>query len=126
MDMSLYEYQDVIASKWALFFAGFSLYLTLLFAYLTVAYVVGKKLSRFQLIAITAIYLPSIVMAAGTTLGLGQETAQLEASMFEVYGVGSPREVVQNVGTPVTAVVFLSAIVLSLAFMWKIRKRADI
>jgi hypothetical protein len=55
-NLSTYELHDLIITRFSLALDQMSIPITLIFAYFTVAYVVGKTLSKLQLYAITTVY----------------------------------------------------------------------
>jgi hypothetical protein len=92
-----------------------TLFLTVLFAYFAVAYLVGKKLSIFQLYSITFVYSAFSLIAIVTFMSLNQ---RLEALLL-----------FRNGDTPIpwilpTSVCFVGWI-LSIAFMVHSRKKDD-
>ena len=54
--MTEYEAMEVVAAYTDVAVTCFSIYLTLTFAYLTVAYLVGVKLTTFQSVAVSGLY----------------------------------------------------------------------
>jgi hypothetical protein len=54
--LSAYELSDLIITRLSLASDQMSIPITLIFAYFTVAYVVGKTLSKLQLYSITTVY----------------------------------------------------------------------
>lgn len=51
----------------------FAMFITFTFGYLTVAYFVGKSLSRFQCFAVSALYAISAILSGATTVGWSRE-----------------------------------------------------
>ena len=95
-----------------------SVWISVTFAYLTVAYVVGKDLSRFQYIAITTLYLTvcfEMSMAAVTWIQAYEALHLKTATIL--------REVtLANYSYANTATIFfIGGTVLSLYFMYNIR-----
>jgi len=54
--MNIAEANEVGAMWIANAFSAFSIYLTITFAYLTIAYLAGKGLSRFQVLSVSTLY----------------------------------------------------------------------
>ena len=99
----------------------FTMFVSFTFAYLTVAYLVGKSLSRFQCIAASALYIVSAFVAGVTASGWGDAWLTLKAReqtmLSEVWVFEKP-------GWLPTIVILLSSIALtSLYFMYDVRKK---
>ncbi len=54
--MSVFEVNDLIYTGFSTGFEILALYLTILFAYFAMAYLVGKRLNFFQVSAVTLVY----------------------------------------------------------------------
>jgi len=61
-----YEIQDLIWSITAVNYAGLGIHISVLSAYLIVAYATGKKLNKFQLISISLLYSAFILIGIQT------------------------------------------------------------
>ena len=57
----------------------FTMFVSFTFAYLTVAYLVGRSLSRFQCIAASALYIIAALVTGATTVGWGNAWLILKA-----------------------------------------------
>jgi hypothetical protein len=93
-------------------------FLSLTFAYLTVAYVVGSRLSRFQALAVSTLYLAgalisllSILNSMGIYQGILEQSEYLQRRVL-VSG---------DLFSLSTALVLGSGVFVSLYFMWNIR-----
>lgn len=73
--LSRFELISLIHSSQTLSIAFFSVYTTLLFAYLAVAYFAAQRLSRFQVISISAIYSLAIMF---TMIGVYDSTRNID------------------------------------------------
>ena len=98
----------------------FSIFISITFAYLTVAYLVGAKLSRFQLTMINMLYALCAAIAGGSTLIWWDAWVKLHSRttsvLNEVWLAG-------NVGWTGAAYVMLSLIIIaSIYFMHDVRK----
>ena len=58
----------------------FTMFVSFTFAYLTVTYLVGKSLSRFQSLAISGLYVISALVSGITTVGWAQAWLVLRTS----------------------------------------------
>ena len=102
--------------------AFISVWISVTFAYLTVSYLVGKDPSRFQYLAVTALYV--VVALQMTMAGVTWITAWEELHAREVTVL---RDVyIANFAYADTAMVFfLLGTVLALYFMYNIRRSSD-
>jgi hypothetical protein len=98
--------------------SAFSVYLSLTFAYMTVAYVVGSRLSRFQALAVSTLYV------AGTLISL----LSIMNSLRLYQGILEQSEFLQrqvlvsgDIWSFTVAPVLGLGIFVSLYFMWNIR-----
>ena len=99
----------------------FTMFVSFTFAYLTVAYFVGKSLSRFQCLAISGLYLISAAVSGTTTVGWAQAWLTLrerERTMLDDVWLFN------DIGW-IGAVSFLFVTIssVSLYFMYDIRNR---
>ena len=100
-----------------------AIYLTILFAYMSVAYVAGKELTRFQLATVTFVF----IAAAGREIHLialfGLAARLKAAQLAEVYE-DSPASALwfgadNSIFWPIA--IWSMGILASLIFMWSIR-----
>ncbi|MEM7543185.1 MAG: hypothetical protein AAF384_16600 [Pseudomonadota bacterium] len=100
----------------------FSIFISLNFAYLTVAYLVGRALTRFQMIIITSIYLLSSSLMAFTTIIWSQAFMRIHRREETVFtGLAG----IESIGwLPAMYVLFATVITASTYFMYDIRRRA--
>ena len=98
---------------------SFSVYLTITFAYLTVAYLVGRSLSTFQAIAISSLYLVgagSAVINIVIHIQAWGKIKMLHTSIFNEFALWNP--VFWITFMPILMV---GGILTGLYFMWNIR-----
>jgi hypothetical protein len=79
-NLSTYELHDLIIDRTTLSLDQMSISITLIFAYFTVSYVVGKSLSKLQLYAITTVY--SVFVLSGCLLSVKLWMATNELVMY--------------------------------------------
>ena len=99
-----------------------AIYLTMLFAYIVVAYAAGVKLTRFQIILtnilfVTVCLYEVLVIAA---IGLGASQALAKISQF------TGDEYTQAPGTETVwphAIMWSTGIIAALLFMWSVRRK---
>ena len=82
--MGAYELIDLLNSTVSAMVAAFTLYLTMLSAYLVTAYVVGKNLTRDQLLIITIVFLVAVEMFAVGTFGVARRAAWTSKELSSV------------------------------------------
>ena len=98
------------------------MWLSVTFGYLTVAYFLGKSLSRFQCLAISALYVVFAVIFASVTIGFVDSFWLLRARektiIDEAWIFSSLPGYLEG-----TAFVLLAATLVSLYFMYNVRQR---
>ena len=102
----------------------FSVYISLTFAYLTVAYLVGSALSRFQLTLITAIYLLSSTLMGATTIiwvDAWLKINQREQTIFSDHAM-----VTALPWIPGLVILLMSVVIASVYFMYDIRRKGAV
>jgi len=100
------------------------MWLSVTFAYLTVAYLVGAKLSRFQVSAISTLYVLLTSISGATTLGYVDSWTKLrerEATIFDSVKLFSSAEVY----LPATTAFLIFSTCLALYFMYDVRKNSS-
>ncbi len=97
------------------------LWVTATFAYLTVAYFVGGKLTRFQNVAISGLYVAAASSFAFAALGHTDAFLQLYGREYSVY-----REIFNAASLrlylPGFAIIFGGGTLISLYFMFNVRR----
>ena len=98
---------------------AFSQYVTFTFAYITAAYFVGNKLSRFQVLAASGLYLFAAVFAFGNAV----TDLQWWTKAVEHTGELTPEGIASDTGFWITssASLMMLGIIVSLYFMWNVR-----
>lgn len=100
-------------------FNGFAVFLTLLFGYMTVAYIVGTRLTLFQVITITLLYLFAQV---SLMFSLVNETHSVEL-LVSSYPNFNYSPIMAYPWVIATALTESGAIIISLMFMFDIRRK---
>ena len=114
------ETLEVVALYGSNSFSIFTVYLSITFAYLTVAYFLGAKLSRFQTITISGLYIASSAMASLAFIGTTQtwvvliSTTQTMLNTIPIYSAG--------VWHIYAAILAIAGILVSLYFMYDVRR----
>jgi hypothetical protein len=95
----------------------FSLWVSFTFAYLTVAYLVGSKLSKVQLYIISTLY-----VLAGGAFGFAAVTyTESFGTLNSVYPEFSPTDLWRFPWTLVSSLMLVGGMLASLYFMWDVR-----
>jgi hypothetical protein len=76
-NLSTYELNDLIIDTFAVALDLIPILLTLIFAYFTVSYVVGKKLSKLQLYSFTTVYSIFVLSGCGFSVILWMRADEL-------------------------------------------------
>ena len=119
--MTEYEMTDIATALTSNILASQSLFLTVLFAYLLVAYIVGSKLTTFQAGFLSLIFL--IVTLSSTTgaFAMAQDALSLGSRISELTGEG----IASLSAAPIILVgIFGGRVVIALGalfFMWQVR-----
>ena len=102
-----------------------AIYLTMLFAYLTVAYLAGKKLTRVQLAIVTFIFIAASAREVSIIAGVGALIRAKMVHFSEVYsGAVTAPAVVAIAGGSLwlTIILWSTGIVAALVFMGSVRR----
>ena len=104
-----------------------AIYLTILFAYMSVAYVAGKELTRFQLATVTFVF----IAAAGREIYLitlfGLAARLKSAQLAEIYEHSPAPALLSGADNSIfwPIAIWSMGILASLIFMWSIRHSKD-
>jgi hypothetical protein len=117
--MNIAEANEVAAMWVANAMTAFSIYLTITFAYLTIAYLAGKDLSRFQTFSLSTLYIAGAFISLASCINqIKYFIAVLEQSDALQAATPIPAEFWIYYGVP-----FLSiGVIVSLYFMWDVRR----
>lgn len=99
-----------------------AIYLSMVFAYTTVAYIAGKQLSRLQAFIVTFAYLAAAFYVVSTIVFLTVGSLEYQARM-EQLAIGPE----QHIGASgmflwMDILIWPSAMIVSLVFMWYVRR----
>lgn len=100
-----------------------AIYLTMLFAYISLAYLVGKELSRFQSTIVTIIFIAGAGRQVALITAAGMATRLKAAQLREIYEDSPAQEIVAGTGISIwwPIVLWSAGIILALFFMWSVR-----
>ena len=100
----------------------FSLWVSVTFAFLTVAYFVGRSLTRFQCLAISALYIASAATFGASAQGYAEAWVKMRCRVNTVF---DDVAVFANVSFYGEAAIFIlmGGTLLSLYFMYDIRRK---
>ncbi|MEE4143371.1 MAG: hypothetical protein V2I26_01105 [Halieaceae bacterium] len=122
--MTEYELLDLVASSADLMGVQFSIFMTVTSAYLVVAYVAGDKLTRGQVLLLSALFL----FGAGAEVWGMQRSLINVAELLELKAAHSPLTPYERGITEhgsMWLLVMSTGIVAALYFMWDVRRRAS-
>lgn len=122
--MTEYELLDLVASSADLMGVQFSIYMTVTSAYLVVAYVAGEKLTRGQVLLLSALFL----FGAGAEVWGMQRSLINVAELLALKAAHSPLTAYERGITEhgsVWLLVMSIGIVAAVYFMWDVRRRAS-
>ena len=98
-----------------------SVYFSLIFGYLIVAYFAGAKLTRVQNAILTLLYLCTVIINRVAWLGIQQAGKKLNLELMELRPDVSQAPLFTDSGIVISTVIFAASIVGSLYFMWHVR-----
>ena len=114
--MTLYELNDLVASYQGLLAQDFTIYLSILSAYLAVAYVVGARLTRVQVVAISTMFVFAGLLTVGTMLSHMVTQTEFRNEIRLMSGGES------QTTSFLIPVVFMLGLTFCLLFMWNVRR----
>ena len=124
MDISLYEYRDLILSHESMYIQYQAFYVSLLSAYLAAAYLIGRKLTRFQVLAISFLYSTIMITIAGQIARAIYQALHVRTEIYDAFGdVFGAIPAINWAPVLGNLVSFLAGVVLSLAYMWNARRK---
>ena len=120
--MTEYEILDLISSNTSDMATMFGIYLTVVSAYLVVAYFAGHKLSLIEAVALTLLF---IFAAGGQALGINNLQVQISVLLESLAEIRELNSYENNYATNTVAwvIVMLTGVVVSIVFMWSVRIR---
>lgn len=120
--MTEYEILDLISSGTSDMATMFGIYLTVVSAYLLVAYFAAHKLSLMESVALTMLF---VFAAGGQALGINNLQIQLSVLLEGLAEIRQLNSYEENYATNTKAwvVAMLIGVVLSIVFMWSVRYR---
>ena len=98
-----------------------SVYFTLTFGYLIVAYFIGANLTRVQNAILTLLYLSIVILNRVAFLGIQQAGKVLNAGLMELTPDATQATIFSDSAIVISTVVFVASIAASLYFMWRVR-----
>ena len=101
-----------------------SIYLTIVFAYIIVAYIAGSNLTRFQLVIATLIFVAACLWELMMITTLGQGATEVGREMFQSADVQPILD--ESARKWFIRILWSSGMLAALVFMWSVRHpRAD-
>lgn len=115
-EMTNYELIDLFYTVGGNITDNITVLITTLFAYLALAYIAGKKLSKFQVASITTIYSAFIIFMIG---GIYRDSSYSSNIALALFQIDTSRDGVM------LAVVLILAWLLSIVFMIQTRRAKE-
>jgi hypothetical protein len=97
-----------------------SMWVTATFAYLTVAYLVGRDLSGFQSVAVSGLYIASASLFAIAAVGHAEAWVSLAGRVQTTYDTITASQIFP-IWTLILSLFFLAGTLVSLYFMYNVR-----
>ncbi len=120
--MNEYEMVDLLHSASANMLTGQAIYFTQLASYLVVAYVVGDKLSKFQVFFLNSLFIVLTFMGISNFSVLMRRTLALSEELAELGSIAaSSSEIHRGVAIAVFFTFRVLILAGALVFMWQIR-----
>ena len=114
--MTEYEYQELLIATASLVTDLVAVFISVLVAYLACAYLVGNKLTKFQLIAVSFTYSMFSLLIITLVYGNLMRIAAIKVSFFEL-------ETTPSVGIPLVGpLILLLSWLISIIFMIQVRR----
>ncbi len=121
--MTEYEIYDLILTQQAGVNAALAIYLSLVSAYLVIAFFAGKQLNRSQALTVSTLFVVAAFMFVGVMYVRSREIFRLSAQL-ETISDGAPAAL-PGFGAPVFFILLFGGVVASLKFMWDVRRRNE-
>lgn len=100
-----------------------AIYLTMVFAYTTVAYVAGEKLSKTQVFIATFVYLLASVYVVAIIVSMTNALIVYQERIQELGVAAVSRVEETTLSLWIDVVVWPSLMAASLVFMWNVRRK---
>jgi hypothetical protein len=120
--MTAYELSDLIASGNANQVMIFTVFLTIVSAYLACAFVAGKKLNGIQVAILNGVFVLAVASNGLSMFRATQRATELTDEAVRREIIGFP---VQSTSASATAAFYTLVVLVSLVFMWSSRRPTD-
>ena len=122
--MTEYEAIEALSSVAANTATYFTVFFSLTFGYLTVAYFVGVDLTRFQCLAISATYLLSASIFGASAITWTNTWVALKTEESSAMDNVRIANALSSFGDEWNMVIVISVVLISLYFMYDVRRKA--
>jgi hypothetical protein len=112
---------DLVLETASIALTSLSVYFTLIFGYLIVAYFIGASLTRVQNAILTLLYVSIVILNRIAFLGIQQAGKVLHLGLMELSPDATQAALFTDSGIVISTVVFAASIIASLYFMWRVR-----
>jgi hypothetical protein len=115
------QHVSLVQAQASLALTSLSVYFSLLFGYLLVAYFVGANLTWAQNGILTLLYLLTMIVNRTAFLGIQIAGRDLNIGLMELEPTARPQIVFADAGIVGSTAIFAASIAASLYFMWRVR-----
>ena len=115
------QHVSLVQAQGSLLLTSLSVYFSLLFGYLLVAYFVGANLTRAKNVILTLLYLFTMVFNRSAFLTIQLGGKDLYIGLMELNPGTRPNFLFADSGIVIASIVVAASIVASLYFMWSVR-----
>lgn len=122
MELTLYQINDVINGINSNIIASQAIFLTIVSAYLVVAYTVGRDLTKYQVGFVSLIFSLFMLVDIFTTYNLIQDVYEHHKIKMEMLEMKVPSEAVSEIIRWIFVSIRLVVTLGALTFMWQVRR----
>jgi hypothetical protein len=115
------EHVSLLQAQAGLMLTSLSVYFSLIFGYLLVAYFVGANLTRAQNVMLTVLYLLTMTLNRAAFLSIQLAGQELFIRFMDLEPDTKVIFLFTDAGIAISTAVFAATIVATLYFMWRVR-----
>jgi hypothetical protein len=115
------EHVSLLQAQGGLMLTSMSVYFSLIFGYLLVAYFVGANLTRAQNVILAALYLLTMILNRTVFLNIQLAGQELYIGFMDLNPDTTVLFLFTDAGVVSASAVFAATIIATLYFMWRVR-----
>jgi len=119
--MTEYELVDALNGNMSAMMSSQALFLSVLFAYLLAAYTVGSKLTQFQAVFISLVFLIFTLAGSSALAAMSNEISYYRLAIADIRGSDVGGGIPANLVGPMFVLVRILVATGALYFMWQVR-----